>query len=54
MKKQNHSQQALASAPLWPLMLKLALPAVVARRLRYKEIVECDNCGRILFVRTEA
>ena len=31
MKKQNHSQQALASAPLWPLMLKLALPAVVAQ-----------------------
>ena len=31
MEKQNHSQQALASAPLWPLMLKLALPAVVAQ-----------------------
>ena len=32
----------------------MELPAVVARRLRDKEIVECDNCGRILFVRTEA
>ena len=31
MEKQSRSQQALAEAPLWPLMLKLALPAVVAQ-----------------------
>ena len=31
MEKQRDSRQALASAPLWPLMLKLALPAVVAQ-----------------------
>ena len=31
MKQQTQSQEALASAPLWPLMLRLALPAVVAQ-----------------------
>jgi len=31
MENQSRSQQALAEAPLWPLMLKLALPAVVAQ-----------------------
>ena len=31
MEKRMTSQEALASAPLWPLMLKLALPAVVAQ-----------------------
>ena len=31
MKQQRNSQEALASAPLWPLMLRLALPAVVAQ-----------------------
>lgn len=31
MEKRNQSQELLATAPLWPLMLKLALPAVVAQ-----------------------
>jgi len=31
MEKRNPSQEILATAPLWPLMLKLALPAVVAQ-----------------------
>ena len=31
MKKRNQSQELLATASLWPLMLKLALPAVVAQ-----------------------
>ena len=31
MEKPNQSQELLATAPLWPLMLKLALPAVVAQ-----------------------
>lgn len=31
MKNRDHSQDVLATAPLWPLMLKLALPAVVAQ-----------------------
>lgn len=29
--QRSNNQQALATAPLWPLMLKLALPAVVAQ-----------------------
>lgn len=32
----------------------MELPAVVARRLRESEVVECDNCGRILYVKAEA
>jgi len=31
MEERSRSQQALAAAPLWPLMLKLALPAVIAQ-----------------------
>ena len=31
MEKRNQSQELLATAPLWPLMLKLALPVVVAQ-----------------------
>ncbi len=31
MKSRDRSQDVLATAPLWPLMLKLALPAVVAQ-----------------------
>ena len=31
MTEKQDSRQALASAPLWPLMLRLALPAVVAQ-----------------------
>ncbi len=31
MSEKQDSRQALASAPLWPLMLRLALPAVVAQ-----------------------
>ena len=31
MEERSRSQQALASAPLWPLMLRLALPAVIAQ-----------------------
>ena len=31
MEKRDRSQELLATAPLWPLMLKLALPAVVAQ-----------------------
>ncbi|MBR5538164.1 MAG: MATE family efflux transporter [Clostridia bacterium] len=31
MEHQSRSQQALAEAPLWPLMLKLAMPAVIAQ-----------------------
>lgn len=31
----------------------MELPAVVARKLRDQEIVECDNCGRILYVKNE-
>ena len=48
MKQQHNSQEALASAPLWPLMLKLALPAVVAQvvNLLYN-IVDRMYIGRI-------
>ena len=31
MENRKPSQELLATAPLWPLMLKLALPAVVAQ-----------------------
>ena len=31
MEHRSRSQQALAEAPLWPLMLKLAMPAVIAQ-----------------------
>ena len=48
MKQPRNSQEALASAPLWPLMLRLALPAVVAQvvNLLYN-IVDRMYIGRI-------
>lgn len=32
----------------------MELPAVVARRLKEQDIVECDNCGRILYLQDNA